>query len=251
VKRWISPKRIALFLLLLAGGAAVNVAVAWGCAILIDPFIVAPPSAALRNVREPWRGQWIASRLERPGMMRLDTRFNRAKSPWGPVDAEFPQPDLGDPAALVPRWTGRSAPSAEFLAGDREIELTFVDARGWPMLSLWHMPLEFITIRVPDKFARHAGRGGFALPLPAWTNTAPFSSWPSEPRTLPLRIIPLGFLFNTLFYAGVLWMIFAAPPALRRRRRIRLGLCPKCAYDLRGMPSDSSTCPECGTRSAA
>jgi len=49
-----------------------------------------------------------------------------------------------------------------------------------------------------------------------------------------------------IFYAAILWLLFAAPFAWRRRRRIKRGLCPACAYDLRGRGSDSKTCPECG-----
>ena len=63
---------------------------------------------------------------------------------------------------------------------------------------------------------------------------------------LPLRPIWPGFAINTVFYAVILWLLFAAPFALRRRRRIKRGLCPKCAYDLRNRPPDSTTCPECG-----
>jgi len=52
---------------------------------------------------------------------------------------------------------------------------------------------------------------------------------------------------NTVFYAAVLWLLlFAAPFALRRWRGIRRGLCPKCAYDLRG--SIAQVCPECGAQ---
>ena len=70
------------------------------------------------------------------------------------------------------------------------------------------------------------------------------------PRILPMSTSPLGliwpgFAINTVFYAFVLWLLFAAPFALRRWRRIRRGLCPKCAYDLRGS-ADAAACPECG-----
>jgi hypothetical protein len=62
----------------------------------------------------------------------------------------------------------------------------------------------------------------------------------------PCRPIWRGFAINTVFYAGVLWLLFAAPSALRRRRRIKRGLCPQCAYDLRGSVGGSQQCPECG-----
>ena len=76
-------------------------------------------------------------------------------------------------------------------------------------------------------------------------------------NVLPLRPLWPGFAINTVFYALVLWLLFAAPFALRRRRRIKRGLCPKCAYDLRGsrrgphpnpLPEGEgeTVCPECG-----
>ena len=64
-------------------------------------------------------------------------------------------------------------------------------------------------------------------------------------RLLPLRPYWPGFAINTVFYAFILWLLFAGPFVLRRRRRIRRGLCPKCAYDLRGTPG-ATACPECG-----
>jgi len=64
-------------------------------------------------------------------------------------------------------------------------------------------------------------------------------------RSLPIDPIWPGFAINTVFYAVILWLIFAAPLALRRRRRTKRGLCPKCAYDLRGTPQ-ATACPECG-----
>jgi predicted amidophosphoribosyltransferase len=60
--------------------------------------------------------------------------------------------------------------------------------------------------------------------------------------TLPLLPIWPGFAIDTLFYAAILWGLFAAPFALRRRRRIKRGLCPKCAYPV----GESDVCTECG-----
>ena len=66
----------------------------------------------------------------------------------------------------------------------------------------------------------------------------------SYATALPIQPIWPGFLLNTLFYAA---LIAAPRPAflwLRSRRRLRRGLCPRCAYDLRGLAS--AACPECG-----
>ena len=61
--------------------------------------------------------------------------------------------------------------------------------------------------------------------------------------SLPYRPVWPGFALNTLFYAGVLWLLFLfAPRTLRRHVRARRGLCPACAYPV----GDSPVCSECG-----
>lgn len=73
------------------------------------------------------------------------------------------------------------------------------------------------------------------LPLPSLSGT--FSS--SDARTLGIppammvvtdrtRFIPCrpllpGFAINTIFYAAILWMLFAIPSALNRKRRMNRG----------------------------
>ena len=66
--------------------------------------------------------------------------------------------------------------------------------------------------------------------------------WIRNWRLIPLKPVLNGFAINTLFYAVMLWGLFAAPFALRRWRRIRRGLCPKCAYPV----GTSEICTECG-----
>jgi hypothetical protein len=59
-----------------------------------------------------------------------------------------------------------------------------------------------------------------------------------------------GFAINTLYYAAILWLLVGLPVAafaLRRRRRIKRGLCPTCAYPV----GASDTCTECGKRVTA
>ncbi len=61
-------------------------------------------------------------------------------------------------------------------------------------------------------------------------------------RIFPLRPLLPGFVFNTLFYAGILWLLLPGPFVLRRFLRVRRGLCPKCAYPM----GESAVCTECG-----
>jgi hypothetical protein len=61
---------------------------------------------------------------------------------------------------------------------------------------------------------------------------------------MPTGPIWPGFAINTIFYAAILWLLSAAPFALRRRRRIKRGQCASCGYSLRDSTSDK--CPECG-----
>ncbi len=60
--------------------------------------------------------------------------------------------------------------------------------------------------------------------------------------TYPLQPIWPGFAINTILYAVILWLLFATPFALRRWRRMRRGLCAKCAYPV----GESAVCTECG-----
>jgi hypothetical protein len=66
--------------------------------------------------------------------------------------------------------------------------------------------------------------------------------YPNERRVLPLHPTWPGFAINTLFYATILWVLFAAPFALRRRWRVKRCLCPACAYPI----GESDVCTECG-----
>ncbi len=71
--------------------------------------------------------------------------------------------------------------------------------------------------------------------------------WGLAPPVLDLQSAPgafktFGLPFWPLVVVGL--MLHALGRALRRQ--LPPGSCPRCAYDLRGAPTD--TCPECGTR---
>ena len=79
-----------------------------------------------------------------------------------------------------------------------------------------------------------------------WPTDALGYTWASDesPAYWSLRLIWPGFALNTLLYAAVLWLLIPGPFVLRRFIRVKRGLCPACAYDLRYGEHDA--CPECG-----
>jgi len=62
-------------------------------------------------------------------------------------------------------------------------------------------------------------------------------------RPIPWRVAPIAFTINTLFYAGVLWMVFLGPFALRRMSRRRRHRCAACNYPV----GTNQRCTECGS----
>jgi hypothetical protein len=93
---------------------------------------------------------------------------------------------------------------------------------GWPCLSLY-------SVYVTDG-------NGFRSLGGTWQAAGELNWW------LPCWVHWPGFAINTAVYGVILWLLYAVPLALRRRRRIKHGLCPACAYPV----GDSEVCTECG-----
>lgn len=62
------------------------------------------------------------------------------------------------------------------------------------------------------------------------------------PLALPLRPNLPGLAVDSVLFGVLAWVAVFAPFRLRRAVRRRRGLCPYCAYDVRGL----DVCPECG-----
>ena len=106
---------------------------------------------------------------------------------------------------------------------------------GWPLRSM----------RCAVLFVSESGRvnvrarNGWHFPngIP-WLGTSNLEVIPFEP-------MPIGFIANTLLYAGASCLLFGGPFVIRRWSRIRHGRCPSCGYDLKG--TTHPRCPECGS----
>ena len=60
---------------------------------------------------------------------------------------------------------------------------------------------------------------------------------------MPSRPLLLGFAADTMFYGGLLAMVWYSPGTFRRWHRRRKGLCVHCAYPI---ADPASPCSECG-----
>lgn len=229
-------RRILLFLLL---GAMVNVAVAWGCAAIHANQLDAPfrfeqfkwfetNSAGERGhidvisrsgfeaVRDGYFLELIMVNEER--FFDDEERFpsRRAQPHTGPI-----------------WWDTKRATRLQ----DKQF------ATGWPALALraqrgtvWDShPPDWATLPGPQVFE------------PQWFGAIDLSRWTRAPApladaVLPLRVIPVGFALNTMFYGGLLLLLATAITAARSALRRRRNLCPACGYP-RGT---SPVCTECG-----
>jgi hypothetical protein len=170
--------------LLLVAGAAVNVAVAWGCCIY--------EHIPIQRV--------------------LKTRVNPV-----PFGTYHPDMTLGDP-------TSRTA---------IRIDMRLPIRAGWPGSACE----AFMFERKEGRLVRTSGPWQAGIQVPARVLGLTGDDIP-----LPLRPIWPGFAINMVFYAAILGALFALPGARRRRRRVKRGLCPACAYPV----GESAVCTECG-----
>jgi hypothetical protein len=110
------------------------------------------------------------------------------------------------------------------------------DRAGWPLLTLKSLNYHGFRLGDPNPFVEGLPSGiidGIEL-----SPHGQYWDW----KALPLRPIALGFAINTIFYAAILWLLFAAPFTLRRHLRVRRNLCPHCAYPV----GTNDVCTECG-----
>jgi len=109
---------------------------------------------------------------------------------------------------------------------------------GWPFHGMrrdWMYTLSGVKLARVDLGILRQG-----LPLPAsWT-----SALQGRIETLPIMPTWPGFRLNTLFYGLIIFLARTGDHALKRRRRVRRGLCSECAYPTSGL----TICPECGTQ---
>jgi hypothetical protein len=232
-------RRAFKVLLFLLAGAIINVAVAWALATNWHVFAGGDPTVHHRQIRRAadsfWHGQsrdsfWQGQCKYRTGGVWFEARFVRGENSESDI-GEY----RGDDA--VPAWSGFAIPTAEFVSGQADAVWRWGDGRGWPLVCLWSETRRYI-----DSLDTRQ-----VLPVQWGIETTPLEPrdmYLSNPRVLPLRPIWPNFAINTIFYAAIVWFMFFAPGAIRKRVRRKRGQCAACGYSLRGTAGD--VCSECG-----
>jgi hypothetical protein len=212
--------KLTIFLLL---GAIINVAVAWGCAYCtIDLKRSAEQSAVYSVQANRW---W---------------EVNSWTCPTSTFVWWFVMPFIGDsgteaaPRNAIPWWSSLPRSTQHIsdveLGSPRTHTPRVIDRyqAGWglPFRSAF---LEYRTAANGGKFVE----GG-------WMVGGSVKSY--FPRAIPYWMFWPGFAINTIFYAAIVWALFAIPGYIKRRRRIKRGVCVRCAYPV----GTNEKCTECG-----
>jgi hypothetical protein len=209
--------RACIFLLL---GAVVNIAVAWGIAAR-TPLYESVTSYD-RRIWPPLKWPDYLEKLGWPEPYETLARGGHGGAPGS----------MG--ATIVQTLGGENSPGSAHVA-------LRVGQFGLPWRTLqWEHHGVLAPARASEIADAAAAAAGWRIGFDVSNKFG--TSIKGEVRRLPLTPLWPGFTINTLFYAAILWLLFAAPFALRRMRRIKRGLCPVCAYPVGASP----VCTECG-----
>jgi hypothetical protein len=192
---WIVNGRLVKITVLLAIGAVLNVATAWACALVLD-IGAASPSALYTPLGT--EHHWEVFRWDNAPGTRVLSRQ------WGGMGpAQF---NPGQPEALVPGWMSIDPPDRDAPEDVSQVG----EAWGYPMRSM-----------SCSSESRSVAGGPLTTTSGGIARLRPAERRGGRGLYLPLHPIWAGFSVNTVLYALVCMVIFAAARDVTRviRRR--------------------------------
>jgi hypothetical protein len=218
-------------------GLVLTIVVAIGCAILADGSASTPTSTESSHRYRVWSLEVrCAFGVTRVWSVRI---YSTEPFWYDSVDTYVSQPA---PQDVLPMWCDAGVPTAAFEQSldEQEPKLSLWETReyrssGWPLRCLTSESSRRVErADRPENTQEQTNRNLYVTPLP------PFAD--GSARSVPLRLYWPGLIGNTLIYGAAIWLIFFAPPLIRRRRRLARGRCPACGYPT----GTGDRCTECG-----
>ncbi len=225
---------LLIVVVFLLAGLAVNVAVAWGCAVTADPDTSITEFFVAERIEGPEiENFWSVEKGAGIGVQRIAyTRTSRQNKMETVVHRDRrPGVSVQDPLAC-PSWAPWP-PEPRPAIRESVVHL----AVGFPLQCL-----HASNPVVPCRFRTTTGARLRQVAPASWKHALVPPNGPFAGDVLPCHPIWPGFAVNTLFYAVMLWLLICGALALHRFIRVRRSLCPACAYP-RG---ESAVCTECG-----
>lgn len=216
-------------------GVLANVGIAWYCDIrAVTSYVRHPPVHGFTRIGKGFSNWNIEIRREF-GYFRVFSAWYTDESTSQSVIPAHSAEDL------LPSWASY-ARASDVETKNSQVH-RYVDAAGWPFLSLW-CGREYDISRVVTATLEEATtvKSGYLLPS---DRRLPHTRIGSA-RVLPLGILWLGFLLNTIIFATAPALVIFSPFWIRSLVRIRRGCCPRCGYNLTALITPG--CPECGWR---
>lgn len=155
------------------------------------------------------------------------------------------QVHLNAPLSPPPRWIHEPVTKGHQMSANDVIAY----ASGWPLKGnrgAYYFTRENVRSRLNQSNSVYIVPERIATLIES-TKSGPM--YAVDPLILPLGPFNRDFLLNTLIFAAPVATLLAVNPLglIKRRHRLKRGLCPNCAYDVQ----HADLCPECGWRRTA
>jgi hypothetical protein len=224
-------------LLFLLAGAIVNVVLVFGIIVVEDSMYQESRQATARAEG----GVYHISRCDSAFSTVLLTSRSGGRAFGRDMADVYSRYMSGDPKEIAPNWfdleemTPAFKHAVDVHRNEQVMEAREVFGVGWPFRCMWKLETHEVRFGTQGTLAYQKPDGqpiGWGLTIIRMN------------RKMPDQIILQGFLFNSLIFAAILWLLLVVNPQLHRRIRRKRGLCAACGYSLRENMSEK--CPECG-----
>ena len=224
-------RTILIGLAVIALGAATTIGIAWGASLQSAQRMTYSDSTWRSRDRVPGEGHgFIHAYLTSTFGWRMTSAATLTADRYSDATtAMAPEQVLSErELAMVMPWLSGSRPWPTY-----GYEIFCVHEFGWPLRCLYAR-----SINVGDSIEY---KRLWKLPGVRFFSLRGRDELPG----LPKGIIGAEFAWDVAVWSGVWWVIVWVPGRLRSWWRRRGARCVACAYDLRGLPTNSP-CPECG-----